>query len=55
METHPNPNQALWEKGDFTAADELHSELLALARAQNSRKGGGTSIPATFLRVTVEL
>jgi SAM-dependent methyltransferase len=33
--------------------DELHGQLLELARSQNTRTGGGTSIPATFLRVTV--
>ena len=34
-------------------ADALHSQLLELANAQNQGSGGGTSIPATFLRVTV--
>jgi ubiquinone/menaquinone biosynthesis C-methylase UbiE len=33
--------------------DELRSQLVELAKAQNQRAGGGTSIPATFLRVTV--
>jgi len=33
--------------------EELHSELVELANAQNQSKNGGTSIPATFLRVTV--
>ena len=32
---------------------ELHQQLLELAKAQNQSKNGGTSIPATFLRVTV--
>ncbi len=32
---------------------ELHSQLLELAKAQNKSIGSGTSIPATFLRVTV--
>lgn len=36
-------------------ADELHRQLLELARSQNEHRGGGTSIPATFLRVTVAL
>jgi ubiquinone/menaquinone biosynthesis C-methylase UbiE len=37
------------------AADKLHGELLELACAQNTQKAGGTRIPATFLRVTVDL
>ncbi len=36
-------------------AEELHSQLLDLARAQNKSANGGTSIPATFLRVTVNV
>jgi SAM-dependent methyltransferase len=35
--------------------EELHSQLLGLAKAQNRSTNGGTSIPATFLRVTVSL
>jgi hypothetical protein len=34
-------------------AEEFHSQLLELAKAQNKSANGGTSIPATFLRVTV--
>ena len=34
---------------------ELHVQLSELAESQNKSKSGGTSIPATFLRVTVEL
>jgi len=34
-------------------ADELHNELVELARAQNRAKDVGTWIPATFMRVTV--
>ena len=33
--------------------EELHGQLLALAKAHNKGADGGTSIPATFLRVTV--
>ena len=33
--------------------EELHNQLLELAHAQNTNAGGGTAIPATFLRVTV--
>ena len=35
--------------------NELHAQLLELAKAQNRSTGGGTSIPATFMRVTVKL
>jgi hypothetical protein len=34
---------------------ELHEELDALFSEQNTSTDGSTSIPATFLRVTVEL
>jgi hypothetical protein len=34
-------------------AEELHNQLLELAKAQNKDSNGGTFIPATFLRVTV--
>jgi ubiquinone/menaquinone biosynthesis C-methylase UbiE len=33
--------------------EELHRQLVELANAQNKNTDGGTSIPATFLRVTV--
>jgi SAM-dependent methyltransferase len=33
--------------------EELHKQLLELAKAQNKDGNGGTFIPATFLRVTV--
>jgi len=36
-------------------AEELHKQLLELAKAQNKSTDGSTSIPATFLRVTVSL
>jgi SAM-dependent methyltransferase len=35
--------------------EELHNQLVELAKAQNKSPNGGTSIPATFLRVTVRL
>src|ERR1700693_491389 len=35
--------------------EELHNQLLELAKAQNKSANGSTSIPATFLRVTVSL
>jgi hypothetical protein len=35
--------------------DELEEQLVRLAEGQNTGAGGGTSIAATFLRVTVSL
>jgi ubiquinone/menaquinone biosynthesis C-methylase UbiE len=35
--------------------DELHRQLSELAKAKNQSENRGTSIPATFLRVSVEL
>jgi len=35
--------------------DELRTQLVELAKRHNKSKNGGTSIPATFLRVTVEV
>lgn len=35
--------------------DDLHTQLLQLANAQNQSTSGGTLIPATFLRVTVRV
>jgi SAM-dependent methyltransferase len=35
--------------------EELHNQLLELAKSQNTSPNGGISIPATFLRVTVVL
>ena len=34
---------------------ELHNQLLELAKTQNKSTDGSTSIPATFMRVTVSL
>lgn len=36
-------------------AEELHRQLVDLAKAQNQAMNGGSSIPATFLRVTVSV
>jgi hypothetical protein len=36
-------------------AEDLHSQLLELAKAHNKSTNDGTFIPATFLRVTVSL
>jgi hypothetical protein len=33
--------------------EELHSQLVELAKSQNKGSSGSTNIPATFLRVTV--
>jgi hypothetical protein len=41
-------------RADGREAD-LHAELDALFNQQNRQQDGGTSIPATFLRVTVEV
>lgn len=35
--------------------DELHRQLVELANAQNTGSRGATSIPATFMRVTVRI
>lgn len=35
--------------------EELHAQLVELAKSQNTSKNSGTSIAATFLRVTVSL
>ena len=35
--------------------NELHAELIELANSRNISKNGGTEIPATYLRVTVQL
>jgi ubiquinone/menaquinone biosynthesis C-methylase UbiE len=36
-------------------AEELHGQLVELAKSQNKSKDAGTFIPATFMRVTVSL
>ncbi len=35
--------------------EELHSQLVEMAKSQNTSANGSTAIPATFLRVTVNL
>jgi ubiquinone/menaquinone biosynthesis C-methylase UbiE len=35
--------------------EDLHDQLVELAKAQNTAANGGTSIPATFLRVSVRV
>jgi ubiquinone/menaquinone biosynthesis C-methylase UbiE len=36
-------------------AEELHTQLVELANAQNKSKDAGTFVPATFMRVTVSI
>jgi len=36
-------------------AEELYAQLVALAKSKNQTMNGGTSIPATFMRVTVSV
>ena len=36
-------------------ADELHNQLVEMAKSQNKTKEAGTFIPATYMRVTVSL
>jgi SAM-dependent methyltransferase len=50
------PTMNAFEAADKNGrTDELKSQLVALAEAQNTQTGGGTEIPATFLRVTVKV
>lgn len=50
------PTMTAFEAAEQTGrAEDLHTELLKLARTQNRSANGGTSIPATFLRVTVKI
>ena len=39
--------------GKSGTGEKVHHGLLELAKTQNESSNGGTSIPATFLRVTV--
>ncbi|MFG0285337.1 MAG: class I SAM-dependent methyltransferase [Phycisphaerales bacterium JB039] len=41
--------------GQQGRVDELHARLVDLAAAQNRANGRGMSIPATFMRITVQL
>jgi ubiquinone/menaquinone biosynthesis C-methylase UbiE len=50
------PTMNAFEAAQTTGkVEDLHHQLLELAKAQNKSNNGGTSIPATFLRVTVRL
>jgi len=50
------PTMNAFEAAEKTGkVDDLQKQLVELANAQNQSKNGGTSIPATFLRVTVSV
>jgi len=50
------PTMNAFESAERTGrAGDLHSQLVDLAKAHNQSANGGTSIPATFLRVTVNV
>src|SRR5690242_13640364 len=50
------PTMNAFEASERTGrAEELHAQLLGLAKAHNKSTDDGTLIPATFLRVTVSL
>jgi SAM-dependent methyltransferase len=50
------PTMNAFEAAEQAGKDEdLHRLLVDLAKAQNKSANGGTSIPATFLRVTVNV
>ena len=54
MERFYGPTMNAFEAAQKSGkVEELHNQLLELAKAQNKSTDGGTSIPATFLRVTV--
>jgi ubiquinone/menaquinone biosynthesis C-methylase UbiE len=50
------PTMNAFKAAEQTGRDKaLHGQLMDLAKAQNKNRNGGTSIPATFLRVTVNV
>jgi hypothetical protein len=50
------PTMNAYEAADKNGkVEELQNQLVELAKAHNTSTMGGTSIPATFLRVTVNL
>ena len=52
--TYYGPTMNAFEAAEANGrADDLQGELEALFNEQNTSRRGGTSIPATFLRVTV--
>jgi len=56
FETYYGPTMnAVEAAGKNGKADELHNQLVELAKAHNKTRDAGTFIPATFMRVTVSL
>jgi ubiquinone/menaquinone biosynthesis C-methylase UbiE len=56
FETFYGPTMNAVEAAQKTGrAEELHSQLVELAKAQNKSHDVGTLIPATFMRITVSL
>jgi hypothetical protein len=50
------PTMTAYEAAEKSGrVEELHKQLLELAKSQNQSANGGASIPATFMRVTVGL
>ena len=50
------PTMNAFEAAERTGStEELHRQLLKLAQSENKSTSGGTSIPATYLRVTINL
>ena len=48
------PTMNAFEAAEKTGrVEDLHGQLVDLANAHNKSNDGGTSIPATFMRVTV--
>ncbi len=56
LETFYGPTMNAYDAAQRNGkVEELHSQLLELAKAQNKGADDSTSIPATFMRVTVSL
>jgi len=56
FETYYGPTMNAVEAANKNGkAEELHNQLVELAKAQNKSKDVGTLIPATFMRITVSL
>ena len=56
MERFYGPTMNAFEAAQVSGTvEELHNQLLDLAKAQNKSNDGSTSMPATFFRVTVSL
>jgi SAM-dependent methyltransferase len=56
FEAYYGPTMNAFEAAEKNGkAGELHTQLVALANAQNKSKDAGTFVPATFMRITVSL